>query len=945
MTLCIPPLDVGHIIVRGTVQNDLTTEQLIERLAAWGSAFIVMHPDEQQERPFLALTLDRPQFVDTRSNLPKKCENLKLQWTGPCKVRFYINMRTKECFISFIGYPQIVGHVDAWGGILRSKKVVRTLSRPTAQPASQINNNDYDDCISALQEEYVAICTDLAIKMAEEFVDSGAAEEAGISVLNTAEAVDLSQLIATFGPSRGKEVEKQIRGILSKTRKRLFGREAGEAESPPSLVIFEKAGTDTRSQNIVECRETLLKFVKQKDDPAGDDEPRTYEVLCRALSEFSESTIGRVLDYELDWGTVKPSFKVETDGANAVIVSRIFSRGEYGSWSAEEVNPMLTYEDDTILKTIVIGAYVLDQFLRRMEWQNIGAAHLAKLFVNLQYDWRGQLYYFLQPYKYGPLPYVPQTQPLNQNLRFEQLLLKFGVLKETAKVGGSRSNTYYVPGDGEARLPWQKLYNQKTDGITKANIDELVRLYSKIQKDCKTTRPTKAHGHGPRLSVFGDPLIVLGTARNRTVTYTSGWFELDDWRAKGRLLMNHILGLLGMAEQGPADGLLTNELSDWAEPAALLFDKIEMYRYLPFLRKQLEEFRGSGDYGITHVVLESVDVEPLFETDSDYPIENLVWACHVIKAFSSFTRQVLTACRLDLDKRSPANRVDRQGAAKNAMYYLQALITAEPDLAVLETELRSCAEKAEEGILIPQVAETLNRAFKFIVNLFKKANRIPTPSLLHIDIANSEKRADLIARFREISINSAHAIAVSDIYNFIGIVKHYGDGSGSSFDSVEIVRRKVEACAKEAAEAVQTNSGGGVRFYGISGDSFVFAGEDPNQVLRVIIDFTKRTTQAIGQRIENVPTQAVLRSWIGWCDRNMSEGFQGIYPGTTAYKIGDKHGRRPGAIAVPQAVFERLSHDNQNLFEKAKDDKGEIESSDQGDVYLRHWNYERDALT
>lgn len=929
MALCIPPLDVGHIVIRGAVRTDTTAEELIERLANWGSAFIVMHPDEEQDEFFLALTLDRPQFLDTQSDLPTSCENLRLRWTGPCKVRIYINTRTQECFVSFIVYPQIVGDADAWDALLRGKRAVRRAGQPGAPAVSLL-----DGRLPALTRVYEAICTDLAIKMAREFVSSGVAEDVGISVLNTTEAVDLRQLQATFGPSRGKEVEKQVRSILSKPRKSLFRREAA---SPPNSTVVDQAGNTTHSQDAFECRRELLRLVKPKDAQAPSSsggQTTTYELLCRTLSRFSESTIGRVLDYELDWGTVKPACLAEAVDAHTVVVGRVFYRGEFNPWSAMEADSIPAHKDDVIQKTIVIGPHVVEQFLRRMGWANLGATHLAKLFVNLRHDWRGQLYYFLQPYKYGPLPFVPQVLALGQYLRYERFLVNVGGLTETTEFHGSRSTPAYKPGD-QTRLPWRDAYERITDGSTKAHIGGLVRLYSVIQSKCKTER--RAAAHGQQVSLFSDPLVVLGTARNRTVAYTSGWFEVDDWRVKGRLILSRV-GLLAMADQRPSAALLGTELSAWAEPAALLFHKIEMYKHLPSLRKQIEELRDSGDHEIAHVVLETVDAQPLIETESDCPIGNLVWACQIMRAFSSFTRQILTSCRLDVDKRSAADRVDEHGVTKDATFYLNGLLAAAPEMVVLEPELRACAKDARNGSLGPQIATALDRAFKFIVNSFETGKRIPTPPDLHSDRAKLENHADLIARLREVSINTGHAVAVSDIKNLLGIVSLYGE-TIDSFDAVELVLSKVDACAKETVQVHQ-----GVRYYGISGDSLVFAGSDPNHVVRAILEVTKRTTLSISQSVKEVADLGLLRSGIAWCDKALAKEFRGVHPGITAYRIGDKHGRQLGDLAVPHAVFERLSPENQQAFQKSVDEKGHTETTDQGEVYLRHWNHEADRL-
>jgi len=135
-----------------------------------------------------------------------------------------------------------------------------------------------------------------------------------------------------------------------------------------------------------------------------------------------------------------------------------------------------------------------------------------------------------------------------------------------------------------------------------------------------------------------------------------------------------------------------------------------------------------------------------------------------------------------------------------------------------------------------------------------------------------------------------------------------------------------------------------VRYYGISGDSLVFAGVDPNQVARALLDLTKRTTLSVSQSVREVADLGLLRSGMAWCDKSLAKEFRGVYPGITAYRIGDKHGRRLGDVAVTHAVLERLSSENQRAFQKSVDEKGHAETTEQGDVYIRHWNHEVDRL-
>jgi len=369
-----------------------------------------------------------------------------------------------------------------------------------------------------------------------------------------------------------------------------------------------------------------------------------------------------------------------------------------------------------------------------------------------------------------------------------------------------------------------------------------------------------------------------------------------------------------------------------------LFQKIEMYRHIASLRKQIVQLCESGDHEIAHVVLETVDEEPMIETESDCPVGNLVWACPIMRAYSSFTRQALTVCGLDVDKRAKADRTDEHGVMKDAAFYLTELLAAAPEMQILEAELRDCVSACEHGVLTPAIASSLDRAFKFIGELLERGKRIPIPPKLHDDRAKLENHADLIARLREISLGGGYCVAVADIKNLLGIVSLYGDGI-DSFEAVDMVLGKVDGCAKGTVAVHQ-----GVRFYGISGDNLVFAGADPNQVLRAIVELTKRTTISIQESVKEVADLGLLRSGIAWYHQDLGQQFRGVHPGVTAYRIGDRPGRSLGDIAATHAVFERLSPENQRAFAKSVDEKGRAETSGQGDVYVRHWNQQVDGL-
>jgi orotidine 5'-phosphate decarboxylase subfamily 1 len=111
-----------------------------------------------------------------------------------------------------------------------------------------------------------------------------------------------------------------------------------------------------------------------------------------------------------------------------------------------------------------------------------------------------------------------------------------------------------------------------------------------------------------------------------------------------------LLAAIATEKRTYAAPLLKRYLEDFAAPARLLFEKIEMYRNLPHLRKQIEELVFSGDFEAGLVLLETVDVDPRFESNSNYPMETLNWICGAMRSFSSMIRQVLLNCNLDSEE-------------------------------------------------------------------------------------------------------------------------------------------------------------------------------------------------------------------------------------------------------------------------------------------------------
>lgn len=711
-----PPLDVDHLIVRGSLTPGLMPEDFLENLAKWGMPFVVWHPDK--EHNFMAITLDRPQFFDI-GNIAWS-NGFSLSWEGPCKLRFYVNPKNGVCDCSFIVYPGVEAPLSEWAktsAAIRKSKELHVMKND-----SGFLSSDEDE--PALRRVYWTICMNMAVKLLNDFVFSGAPDDIGVRLDSSHDAVNVGQLRATFGRRRGDEIAKHTREIIARAErtKDLFSK---MDQRPLPLLIRKNFETRDASCDVFKCRREFIENIPQgyssDDSNSQQVQSISYRELLYKLPQYSEADIGRVLDYELDRGTVKPVINKDTftkDGTQTVSLGRGFCRGEFGVWFEWSRN-VVTGNDLIIQRTLGFGPKVVENFLKRTGERQMTATHFDKTFANLQHDLRegvhDLLYLGWRPYKYGPIPVVPAPSPSGEFMEFERFLVNIGCLTEKKERHGSQIWRRYEPA-GNSEVPWEKLYNERMSPITKAHLAGLVRLYTAIQKECKTMRSSDPRSSG--MSIFQDPLVVLATARNNDIAYICGWFEVRDWRAKGEQFIFPLLNAIALSEKHHVKPFLKGHLEEFAAPGRLLFDKIEMYRNLPYLRQQLENLIDRGDFEAGIVLLERVDSVPKFESHSTHPMQNLELACDIMRAFSSMIRQVLTLCNLDVDKRTEREKVDDKGSPKDAYFYLHELLNSCPELLTLKKDLMACIEESKHGILTKDIAKCLSKTFYFILNVF-----------------------------------------------------------------------------------------------------------------------------------------------------------------------------------------------------------------------------------
>jgi hypothetical protein len=923
-----PPLDADHIVVKGYLSKEISDEDFFKRLAKWGMPFIVWSQDK--EHKFMAVTLDRPQFFDIGNSV--QTENLSYGWEGPCKVRFYLSPESGECFCSFIVYPQINAQLGDWAQLSLDGNITKQLPL-----LINMKDNAQTNLLeSSLRRVYQMICVNMGLKLFDNFVVSGAMEEIGITIDTSPNAIDLDQTRATFGRTFGDMVIKKMRDTIihASTGKRDMFHEG--SYSPPPLFVRQNR-SDKRIIDTFKCRVDLLKAIpKRYDDESknGPNLPISYGGIVTKLGNYLESTIGRVFDYELDQGTIKPFVQVDLTPKNGTYVVNIwrgFYRGEFGAWF--EWDRLQTHQDVVIQRTLGLGPTMIEQFMAKTGDSQMTATHFDKLFANIQHDLREgihDLFYIgWRPYKYGPVPIVSDTDASGSYVEFQRFLIDRNCISEVRERHGSVVWHRYKPAD-ENIVQWRNLYQSKISAVTRAHLAGLVRLYAAILKRYKTIK--SAEPNSSTGTTVQDPLIMLASARNEKIAYICGWFEVHDWKAKGRLFFPYLTAIAS-TERRHTDPFLKSELEDFAAPGRLLLNKIEMYRNIPYLRQQIDNMVQTDDFEAGIVALDTIDVTPKFDMHSAYPMGKLEWACGIMRAFSSMTRQILTACNLDIETESEGTKGNKVN--KDSSYYLEKLLTQLPDLRPLEGKLRFCISESKNGILTLNMAECLSNTFSMILSIFDN-QVIPDPRPTYERRKEKQQIWDgLLITFKEVQLTPPYAIAVADIKNIRNLPKYgeiFGITQGHALNNLQdwverIVNKVVERHRSE-----------GVVLAGLTGDNVILASPTCEGTFISLLDLIRQMNYELAVIDRTLfASFGLLRAGISWREDSLSSDYADIRPGVIAYEIGDKHGRGLGEIAISEAIYQRLPNNNQVDFIPTDEVTG------QGKVFLRKWNPDRDS--
>lgn len=903
-----PPLDVGHLIVRGKYFGGDDYSILLKKLANWGLPFVIRYPNK--EHKFLTVTLDRPQFFDTSTI--KISENINLSWDGPCKIRFYFNTENNNCYFSFIVYPGLETPSD---------ELIRFNNQSTEFEKTRdfFPHSENDNRNVQYEIIYEKICFDLSIALLNDFIDCGVPQDIDIRVNKSIHKEDVRHLKALFGIRKGKEIESKINKILSKTSDTLLLLRKNTKIPPPLLLRGYHVSDDFnfKSHDVSICRVEALKVIPQKYSSHGSKNIQlsliSYKQLLNDLHSFSESTIGKVIDYGLDWGIIKPSSQVSDvlfeAGEEKIKIERCFGRGEFGPWFEKGKNT-ISYHDSVMQKTLAIGPVALKAFLKWYKMDFVTLTIFHKIFSNLQHDWSEQsdgLFLGWRPYKFGPIPIWPSISGMGHYLDFKTILLDQQCIEETKR---TKERNYKLYRPKISALPsWEKMFKRRVDPFSRVNIASLTRLYARIQKTIETQKLISPYSD--KKMIKQDALIVLSAARNERIAYICAHWELMDWIRIGKDKILPQLDYITFMDGIPKDHYLVPFLNQFQAPVRLLFEKIEMYRNIGQLYKGIEILKEKENIEIAEVLLDRVDQKPIFKDDGDYPIATLQWFSKVMFSYTFFLRQIMNNFNLDIEQRLDIEQQSQNGKIFDADYYLDELLTYMPELLSIQKPLRECIILSKKKKYDAIVSKTMSNTFRLIIKTIETQNRMPDPQ------SEANKKAALdawegtIILLREIPINKApYAIAVADTKNLINLPKIASDIFEIDYDDAIMgLLNYVKKAAKIAVDKFNS-----VHIAGFLNDNVFIYGRNPDDVYSCIKELINNTTQQISKAEEALKHFGLMRVGIAWKEDVKGEESKGIMPGILALKIGDKSGLKPGAVSITQEIFERLSEENQAEF-------------------------------
>jgi excisionase family DNA binding protein len=898
------PLDVDHLVIRRALSADWDRDHFLQELSRIGTAYTVQEPEPGS--PALALSLDRPNFFDTsRVPLP---EGLKARWDGPCKIRFYVYQELKECHCCFIAFPSISGTRDAWLHVISNRL------------GSSWSPTPHDSFENAVERAYTEVTFAVSAELLRQFLVRAESLDLRLDRVKENQQIDRNLVLGTYGPTQGGVFyESAFEALLHAPSAPAVV--LGKSEFlPPSLRGMNTPADFTK--DLLDFQSELLSLVpRQFNDGVGDlNTPVTYYELLNKLSKLPEPVVSYTIDKELDVGTLKPTLHIFRDSLpEELTVSRAFWRGEYFG-AADYSHNILTDQGLTIRRTLGICHEAVSRFLSLMGGEDVKATHFTKLFSNLVLDWKSwestPLYLSTRPDKYGLIPTVPHGKLLDR--QFETLsdfLIRQKCLSPTDVQKTKRRWQRFRP-CSDSGIDWSDVYRKTTDGHTRSTIRGLVRMYARIQDQCRPVLPSTSHKD--LTSEYKNALTVLGSVRNRAVAYICGCYEVSRWINEGRQYLFPLLA--SIADNGSAPKsqpslfndttpllrLVRATVAGFAEPSRQLAFKLDMYRNIGSLREQIAELSATEDLDFCDLLLETIDEVPNTSDAEPNPVGRLETAEHIMRPFSSMVRQVLTHCGLDEDTRPESRRITEDGESRNATYYARSLFRACPQILHLQPMVDQAIDSAERGrIFNRDIATAIQTTFERLCVILESRRFLPMPKTSEAAIESSLGDA-FISLATQVATRGQGAVLVIEFHNVKNLAFLVFDNAMRKITYDDAIDSLIDRVLKETEKAAKHHEG--VSVIGCDGDTIVCACKNADRAIDFSIEVQSNCKRAMADWDRNQLVElGYIVVGVSWLAPEAGFAFEGRAPALAAYTLVEKCHFIPGTIAVTGAVVEQLS--------------------------------------
>ena len=752
-----PPMDVEHVVVTGHMDTKRSTDDIVRVIADLGQSSVVWLAEDEDPESVDAFTFDRPGYFDCSQ--VRRPGGMDIAWDGPAKVRGYHDPKSGRIDLAFVTFPSVSGSASAWNALVRQTMIRYGATADDAEAAIVESTTDPDKRDDLYKLAYRELCLDASLELLKQTVEVGLFDRLGLS-----DAVPPSQnvMASIFGRHRGRDLVEDTRRALGSA---VIARSSRRSEDAVPLLL-DPGRPQVRFADPAKAREAVRRVIPRRYDKSDTEvKPLPYGGLMRQADQadqVDEWSLSVALDYELDAGTVQPTEIVTDDGRGGFVLRRAYWRGEYDG------TRLLTNDDKVTKRSQAVCAAALSLWLRHRGIEDESARTVASLLVNVVHDCGD-----LDPLALGYFPCEYGVMPTTTSLAERQLLPALVESRSFAVQGGLGEARRYRVGD-EAKDLFSK---PLSTGAMKARIKGLLRAYAAIQRECTVSAgSTAAHER----AVLTDPLGVLASARNEAVAFRCAEIELVRWIQVWERQFS--LDLADEVESGWSQtsdhGRLQASATLFGHAAQLLSQKLDAYRGIADLRRQIADLADRELLEATYVILDSVDQEPAFRQDyekSDYPVGLLAWAADITVLFTALCGQILAPAGIVVDMPQAPRPV-----SAGASYHLDLLAKQVSDLdrssLAATIERAACGEKVDSAAV-----EALATTFGAIVRLLRTQFRAPKCGLA-LDQARQEREASLVDASRMLSASEQLRngfVAVGVLYDRSGpaVMEPAADGS------------------------------------------------------------------------------------------------------------------------------------------------------------------------